>query len=87
MIKTIINVIVLVCAIPIGYLISYLCNDELVIGRIWFKRIIVSCFVVGIIGAFTGYNYITLTCAFLGLISLISWIKSYDSKWTKRRAK
>ena len=66
--------IVLVIAIalvgyPIGLLISRVCKEELIIGRRWFKLImlasiigiIISLFLVSSVYALTGINYSDLT--------------------------
>ena len=78
-----IELIILILAIPIGFLIAHLTRDELVIGRIWFKLILVVCAVMGVWFYFKGMVYITLTFLFILIVVLVSLIKSYDKSWIK----
>ncbi|MEK6854658.1 MAG: hypothetical protein AABX73_00360 [Nanoarchaeota archaeon] len=78
------EILVLVLAIPIGHLIAWLARDELIAGRKWFKAII---FVSALIGSWfyiAGIKYITFTSLFIIITASISLIKSYDKRWTKR---
>ncbi|MEK6888991.1 MAG: hypothetical protein AABW80_02680 [Nanoarchaeota archaeon] len=66
-----------------GFLIAYLCKDEIVKIRnltSWFVIITIlfgiGMFLAGLGNA--GYTLITIS-----IISLISYIKSFDRKWTK----
>lgn len=79
------EIIILVLAIPVGYLIALLCRDELVAGRVWFEIIILLSFVLGIAYYIKGESYIAWTLAFISIIALISLMKSYDKKWTRKR--
>lgn len=79
------EIIILLCAIPVGYLISYLANDELVSGRNWFAAIIIIAFLIGV-WFFLAKNYaITWTAGFVIIVTFISYLKSFDKKWTRRR--
>ncbi|MBS3091039.1 hypothetical protein J4217_01150 [Candidatus Pacearchaeota archaeon] len=79
------NIIFLVLAIPIGYLIAYWCKDELVDGRKWF-RILIIVSIIGALGFYLfGFSYISLTFGFILIVSLISLIKSNDKGLIKRR--
>jgi len=79
------EIIVLVLAIPVGYLISWLCKDELIQGRKWFKILIIA----GVIGFFGGFLYgkneIGWTFGFIAVVSFISYWKSFDKKWIKKQ--
>ena len=79
----IILVIILLLAIPTGYLIAYLARDELKQGKSWFRILIISSIIIGIGAYFFGNNVIAFTCGFIFIISLVSLLKSYDKKWTK----
>ena len=79
------EILIILLGLPVGYLIAYLCKDELVDGRIWFKLIIVLSFVFGIVYYAKGEVYITWTLAFVSLVCLVSIYKSYEKKWTKVR--
>lgn len=78
----IIDIIILLLAVPTGYLIAYLAKDELVIGRRWFILIIIVAFIGEIISFFWLYSYITLALAFIIIATFISYKKSFDKKWT-----
>jgi len=80
-----IEIILLILAIPIGYLIAWLANDELVAGRKWFIAIICLFSAIGLFYLFSGTYYIALACLFIVIISSVSLIKSKDSKFTKKR--
>lgn len=78
------NVLLLLLAIPVGYLIAWLCKDELVAYRRYFRILII----VGIIGGigFWLYGLITesLTMWFVAIISLVSFVLSGKKKFVKR---
>ncbi|MDO8459694.1 MAG: hypothetical protein Q7S74_01160 [Nanoarchaeota archaeon] len=81
----ILEIILVILGIPIGYLLAFLARDELVAGRKWFIRIIV----LGVI-AVTGFDlyriyYAAWTSLFIIIIAAVALKKSYDKKWTKVR--
>ena len=79
------EILILICAVPAGYLISYLTKEELVAGRKWFVAIIIISFLTGLL-FFMAKNYvITWTAGFVIIATFISLIKGYDKKWTKRK--
>lgn len=79
-----INLLLLIIAIPVGYLIAYLCKDELVMYRRYFRILII----VGIIGGigFWLYGFIveSWTMWFVTIISLVSFVLSGKKKFVKR---
>lgn len=79
------EILIILLGLPAGYLIAYLCRDELVDGRVWFEILIVLSFILGIVFYLKDSMYVTWTLAFISLISLVSVYKSYDKKWTKKR--
>lgn len=79
------EIIILVLGIPVGYLIAFLARDELKDGRIWFELIIFVSFIFGIVYYAKDESYVTMTCAFIGVVSLVSLWKSYDRKWIRMR--
>ena len=81
----ILEIITLLLAIPAGYLIAWLANDELVMGRKWFIALIVLSIVTGIVFYFLDKVYVTLTNSFIIIVTFISLIKSYDKKWIIRK--
>jgi len=77
------EIIILILAIPAGFLIAWLSRDELVSGRKYF-RILMIISILGVIWFWlSGMNYISWTLAFVFVVSLVSLIKSEDKKWTK----
>ena len=76
------EMIILVLAFPIGYLLAYLTRDELKQGRKWFKLIILISAAGSIIFLWSNLT-ISLTLAFISIATIICLIKSYDKKFVK----
>lgn len=81
----IIEIIVLLLSVPVGYLIAYLANDELVKGRKWFRILMILSVIVGGWFALQRNYTIVLTAGFVLIVTFISYWKSYDGVWTRRR--
>lgn len=82
--EEILSLIVLLLSIPTGFLIAWLCSDELIQGRVWFKAIILVSIIVFVLSYFYNLFVISFTMLFIIIVSIISLYKSYDKKWTKR---
>jgi len=67
----IIEIIILLLAIPSGYLIAWLARDELIQGRTWFRILIVVSILLGIWFYLINEIVISLTMGFVFIISLI----------------
>ena len=80
MIEIILSVAILILAIPTGYLIAYLTKDELKQGKNWFRLLLILSLIVGLGAYFFGNNLIALTCGFVFIMSLISFIRSNAKK-------
>jgi len=80
-----IEILVLLLSIPIGFLIAWLAKDELLKGQKWFRVVLIASVLVGIWFAITGFPYITWTAGFISVVVLISLIRARDRKWTKIR--
>jgi hypothetical protein len=78
------GIIILVLGIPVGFLIAWMCRDELVVGRKWFKILTVAGFVIGLFFWFIGERVVAWTCGFVMVVSFVSYVKSFDKKWIKR---
>jgi len=78
----IIEILIVLLAIPIGFLIAWNARDELKQGKEWFRVLMIASVIVGIWFYLTGDQYITWTSLFIFVTSLISLIKSEDKKWT-----
>lgn len=85
LIKMLIEIIILLLAIPSGYLIAWLARDELKDGRKWFRILIIASMISGIWFYLIKLFYISLTLGFIFIVSLISLIKSKDEKWIKSK--
>jgi hypothetical protein len=85
MIKEILVAAIILLSIPTGYLIAWLCRDELIVGRKWFRTLIIIALISGIIFLIYGNYIIVFTLLFMLIVTLISLIKSFDRKWTSRK--
>jgi hypothetical protein len=79
------EVILLLLAIPIGLLISWMASDELVIGRKWFNGLVVLGVVLAIGGWLFGFGAIGWSGGFIAIVSFVSYWKSFDIDWTKKK--
>lgn len=74
----------LLLAIPTGFVIAKLADDELIEGFIYIKLLFKISFFVTLIFSF--YNeVITLSSGFICIVSYISVLKRHDSRWAKER--
>lgn len=82
----IVEILVLIAAIPAGFILAWLARDELVEGREWFRIIIIASVVLAVGAWIFGFGrYISLSLAFIAIVAFISLVKSKDKKWVKRR--
>jgi ABC-type Fe3+ transport system permease subunit len=80
----IVEIILLVLAIPAGFLIAWMARDELIDGRKWFRAIIIASLALAAFFWIFGLVYISLTLVFIAIVSFVSLIKSQDKIWTKK---
>ena len=78
-----IDFILLLFAIPVGFLIARLARDELIQGRNYLLTLIVFCFVLMVI--FLSNEVFVLTLGFMSIVGWISYLKSFDLKWAVAR--
>ena len=83
----ILELIIMMLAIPSGYLIAWLARDELVAGRKWFYILIFLSVVVWVVFYFKGKEYASWTSGFIIIVSFISLMKSKDKKWIGKKLK
>lgn len=69
------QIILLLLAIPVGLLIANLTREELKDGKKYFKAIIVASIIVGIWFYLVGETYITWTAGFIIITTLVSLTK------------
>jgi len=80
-----IEIVVLLLGIPVGFLIAYWANDELVSGRRWFVGLmILSGAAILVFGLMRNY-VVSWTAGFIFIVTAVSLWKSFDKKWTRRR--
>lgn len=79
----VIEIILLLLAIPVGFLIAYMARDELIDGRKWFEILFILGVIFGIGLYLYGLKAGSYTSIFIAVVSLISYIISFNKKWTK----
>jgi len=72
------EIILLILAIPVGYLLAYLTKDELVQGRKWFRVIIAVSLILTFWFYLANQNAIALTSLFIVIATFVSYKKSFD---------
>jgi hypothetical protein len=80
----IVEIIVLLLAIPVGLLVAYNSRDELIDGRKWFTYIFILSLLAGIWFYLIRQDFIMYSSFFISIMTLVSYIKSFDKKWTKK---
>jgi len=82
LIKILLNIFLLITAIPVGYFLAWLCKDELVDGRKWFKIILVCLFVCLVLFLifFRNMNAI-LSVSYMIIVTFIAFMKGQDKKF------
>ena len=78
-----VNIILLLLAIPVGYLIAWLCKDELVKFRKYFRILIVFSIILGIGFWIYGFRVESLTLWFVFIVTLISFVLSNNKRFIK----
>jgi ABC-type Fe3+ transport system permease subunit len=72
----ILEIVILLLAVPVGFFIAWLTKEELRMGRKWF-RILIVVSLIGIIGFWIyGVSYVSWTFGFIGIVSTISLVKA-----------
>lgn len=76
--------LILILAIPTGFVIAKLAHDELIDGFNYVKVLCETSFLLVMIFSF--YNeVITVSLGFICIVSYISVIKRYDKRWAVKR--
>ena len=80
----ILEIIILILAFPLGFLIAWLARDELIEGREYFKILVIMS-AIGIIGTWIyGQKAGAWSFGFIFIVGLISLTKSADVKASKK---
>jgi len=83
----ILEIIILILAIPAGYLIAYWARDELVQGKKWFKALIILATLAGIWSYLIGEEAIVWTAGFILISTFVSVFKAEDKKFVDKKFK
>lgn len=79
-------ILVMITSLPVGYLLAYLCREELVPGRKWFISLGVISFASAILLIiFYRKLEIILILIYIGITSLINLYLSYNKKFVRKR--
>lgn len=78
------EIILLVLAVPVGFLVAWMARDELVQGRRWFKVLIILGFALGIWFYLTGLKAESLSSFFVAIVSLVSYVKGFDKSFVRK---
>jgi len=81
----ILSLIILLLAVPIGFLIAWLARDELIQGRVWFQALIAVALILAVVFFYRGEQVIVYSCAFISIVALISYLKSFDKRFAVQR--
>lgn len=83
MIKVLLDIVLLLTAIPVGYFLAWLCKDE-IIYRKWMNLILYCLIIVGIVYSLIYFDInIILAFIYMIIITLVSIYKSKDKKFLK----
>lgn len=69
------EIILLLLAIPTGFILAWLAKEELREGRKWFKTLVIASAALASFFWIFGVRYASLTLVFIAIASLISLIK------------
>ena len=70
-----IEILLLIMAVPVGLLLAWLADDEFKAGRKWVRGLFVVSFAFALLFWMYGIYYVTLTLVFMSITSLVSLIK------------
>lgn len=81
----ILELLILACAIPVGFVIAWFARDELTEGRKWFRILVIASILFGIWFYLIGMIPEMYGSLFVGIVSFVSFVKSYNRRWTANR--
>jgi len=79
------EILILILAVPVGFLIAWWTRDELLGLRAWFKWLIIFSVVIGIGSELYGYPVVAWTFGFVAIFLGLCYWKSFDEGWTGKR--
>jgi len=71
-----INIIILLTAFPVGWILASLTKEELVQGRFWFKMMLLVLIPLLVISGIFWSTYISLAILYFIIVIAISWWRS-----------
>ncbi len=77
------EIISLLIAFPLGYWVSYLARDELIVGRKWFLLIMGVSVIASIVFFILKDDVIGFSALFILVFTGISYQRSFDKKLTE----
>lgn len=80
------NILFILFAFPLGAVLAWVCRDELVSGRKWIARISVISLIAFVVLLSVHRKAEALSSLFVTLLAIISLYKSYDMRWTRKKA-
>ena len=78
------EIILLVVAVPVGYLLAWLCKEELVEGRKWFRVLFVVFVILSVWFFLIGQKVMALTSVFIVIVAIVNYVLSSDKKFVKK---
>lgn len=76
--------LILILAIPTGFVIARLAHDELIQGFNYIKLLTEISFVLMMVFSFYD-EVITISLGFMAIVSYVSLLKRYDNRWAVER--
>ena len=76
----IIEIILLILAIPAGFLVAWLAKEEIEEGKKWFRILVIASAALALFFWVFGARYVSLTLVFIAIVSLISLVRGKGQK-------
>ncbi len=79
------DLLVILSAIPLGYLLAWLAREELIPGRVWFQRLVVISLALG--GGLWAYGVRAGLALgmFLAILAFIAYCQSFNRRLTVKQ--
>jgi hypothetical protein len=83
--KLLLNILLIITAIPAGWFLAWLCKDEIIFRKWFYILFYLSLFMVLMLIILARPIYEILTCVYLVIILVIALIKGKDKKFLSRK--
>lgn len=67
--------VILALAFPVGIYVSSKADDELKVGRVWFRLLVIFSLIAGFIGGALGKSEVSLTAGFMIIVAFVALSK------------